>query len=33
MVSGNDTYIAMLKDVLVQKKKLTEEILWVVREL
>ena len=32
MVSGNDTYIAMLKDVLVQKKKLTEEILWVTLE-
>ena len=32
MVTGNDTYIAMLKDTLVQKKKVTEEILWVTLE-
>ena len=32
MVAGNNTYIAMLKDILVQKKKVTEEILWVTLE-
>ena len=32
MVAGNDTYVAMLKDILVQKKKVTEEILWVTLE-
>ena len=32
MVTGNDTYIAMLKDILLQKKKVTEEILWVTLE-
>lgn len=32
MVTGGDTYIAMLKDVLVKKKKVTEEILWVTLE-
>jgi len=32
MVSGNNTYIAMLKDTLIQKKKVTEEILWVTLE-
>ena len=32
MVAGNDTYIGMLKDILVQKKKVTEEILWVTLE-
>ena len=32
MVTGNDTYIVMLKDTLVQKKKVTEEILWVTLE-
>lgn len=32
MVTGNNTYIAMLKDVLLQKKKTTEEILWVTLE-
>jgi len=32
MVTGNGTYIAMLKDILVQKKKTTEEILWVTLE-
>ena len=32
MVTGNDTYIAMLKDILLQKKKTTEEILWVTLE-
>lgn len=32
MVTGNDTYIVMLKDILVQKKKVTEEILWVSLE-
>jgi len=32
MVTGNDTYITMLKDVLLQKKKITEEILWVTLE-
>ena len=29
---GNDTYIGMLKDILLQKKKVTEEILWVTLE-
>ena len=29
---GNDTYIAMLKDILLQKKKVTEEILWTTLE-
>ena len=32
MVTGSDTYIAMLKDILLQKKKVTEEILWVTLE-
>lgn len=32
MITGNDTYIAMLKDILLQKKKVTEEILWVTLE-
>ena len=32
MVMGSDTYIAMLKDILLQKKKVTEEILWVTLE-
>lgn len=32
MVTGDRTYIAMLKDVLVQKKKVTEEILWATLE-
>ena len=32
MVTGNNTYIAMLKDILLQKKKVTEEILWVTLE-
>lgn len=32
MVTGGTTYIAMLKDVLVKKKKVTEEILWVTLE-
>ena len=32
MVTGNDTYIGMLKDILIQKKKVTEEILWVTLE-
>ena len=32
MVTGGDTYIAMLKDILLQKKKVTEEILWVTLE-
>lgn len=32
MVTGSDTYVAMLKDVLLQKKKVTEEILWVTLE-
>lgn len=32
MVAGNNTYVAMLKDILVQKKKVTEEILWVTLE-
>lgn len=31
-MNGNDTYIGMLKDILVQKKKVTEEILWVTLE-
>lgn len=32
MVTGHETYITMLKDILVQKKKVTEEILWVSLE-
>ncbi len=32
MVTGNNTYVAMLKDILLQKKKVTEEILWVTLE-
>jgi len=32
MVSGENTYIAMLGDILAQKKKVTEEILWVTLE-
>lgn len=31
-MNGNETYIGMLKDILVQKKKVTEEILWVTLE-
>ena len=32
MVTGSDTYIAMLKGILLQKTKVTEEILWVTLE-
>lgn len=32
MIDGKSTYIAMLKDILLQKKKVTQEILWVSLE-